>query len=208
MEARGWPLERAALERLETLLDLWVRYGAVMNLSGARTRRELLPHVIDGLDTAWLVREVIGLGPGVRWLDLGSGGGFPALVVAAVGDCSMMLLEPRQKRSSFLELALRSIGRGSIAVQTARFDRATWGQEAANGFIGVVEGGVRVVSARAVWAPQEWLEVAHHVLGNDGHVVVHFSDAISAKNLGVRRSVTSARGEIGLVQISAGGSTR
>ena len=199
MEARAWTLPTEALERLEVLLGLWLRYGAVMNLSGARTRKDLLPHVLDGLDTAWIVRTEVGEGQDLRWVDFGSGGGFPSLVVAAVGDWPMMLVEPRQKRVGFLELALRSIGKISIGVQTARFDRSTWDQQSASGFLGGVAPGLRVVSARAVWSPEAWLDIGFHVVDSGGHVVLHLSRAESPEKFGARASVISERGSVALV---------
>ena len=196
MRTRDWALPVETCERLETLVGLWLRYGAVMNLTGARTRAELLPHVIDGLDTAWLVRKEAGSGEGYRWLDLGSGGGFPGLVIAAVGEWPLMLMEPRQKRASFLELALRSIGQGSISVRCARFDRSTWSQDAANGYIRAVEAEMRICSARAVWEPPAWRRTAFHVAGSGAHVVFHLGEAISSENLGIRASVESTRGSV------------
>ncbi|MCR9163960.1 MAG: 16S rRNA (guanine(527)-N(7))-methyltransferase RsmG [Nannocystaceae bacterium] len=198
MRTRQWTLEGETCERLEALVGLWLRYGAVMNLTSARTREALLPHIIDGLDTAWLVRSQVGVGEDYRWLDLGSGGGFPGLVLAAVGQWPLLLVEPRQKRASFLELALRSIGCSSIEVRCARFERATWEREAANGYIRAVEPGRRICSARAVWEPKEWLEVAHHVGETGAHVVMHLGEGISSDELGVSASIESARGRIAI----------
>ncbi len=208
MDNRGWTLPGQSLDHLETLVGLWLRYGAVMNLTGARTRSELLPQLLDGLDTAWVVRENVGDSAEIRWLDLGSGGGFPGLVVAAVGQWTLMLLEPRQKRASFLELALRSIGRGSIGVQRARFERSTWGQEAASGHVSAVEPHLRVTSARAVWTPETWLEVGSHVVGVGGHVVFHLSATESPENFGVDASVKSERGTVAIATVAANDETR
>lgn len=197
---RGWTLDADARERLETLVGLWLRYGAVMNLTGARTREELLPQVRDGLDTAWIVRSHVGDSGQMRWLDFGSGGGFPALVVAAVGSWSMMLMEPRQKRASFLELALGSIGRSSISVRKARFDRSTWDKEAANGFIEAVGPEKRVVSARAVWDPETWLSNGSHVVGTGGHVVLHLSASEPPEKFGAEAVASGERGSVAVVR--------
>ncbi|MBV1861708.1 MAG: class I SAM-dependent methyltransferase [Nannocystaceae bacterium] len=205
MEARSWSLSAEGLERLETLLGLWLRYGAVMNLSGARTRSELLPHVLDGLDTAWIVREAVADTAALRWADFGSGGGFPGLVVGAVLDCDLRLLEPRQKRAGFLELALAAIGRGSIAVLRERYDQATWCDESMGGFLEPADGGAVVVSARAVWGPEEWLRVARHITTGVGHVVMHVSSENLARKFGCGRVIASERGAVGLVLPSAGG---
>lgn len=208
MELRGWNLPPEVLERLETLLGLWLRYGVVMNLSGARTRAELLPHVLDGLDTAWIVRESVPDTTALRWVDFGSGGGFPGLVVGAVLDCELRLLEPRQKRASFLELACGAIERGSIGVQRDRFDAVTWDQKPLNGFIRAAEGATVVLSARAVWAPSEWLEVARHVANDGTHVVMHLSAENSAEKFGCERAVKSERGIVGLVALGVDTETR
>lgn len=208
METRGWNLASGGLDRLETLLGLWLRYGAVMNLSGARTRSELLPHVLDGLDTAWVVRDALGDTAGLRWLDFGSGGGFPGLVVAAVLDCELRLLEPRQKRASFLELACGAIGRGSIVVERGRFDAATWGQSPASGFLSAGSGDAAVVSARAVWSPDEWLGVARHVTNGVGHVVLHLSLEVSPEKFGCRSAVRSERGIVGVVSLDGSAKNR
>ncbi len=202
MELRAWQLPAETLERLETLLELWLRYGAVMNLSGARSRGELLPHVEDGLDTAWLVRETVPVGPQTRWVDFGSGGGFPGLIVGAVLDCCLALVEPRQKRAGFLELASRAIGDRSIDVFRERFERSTWTQKSLSGFFEGTEGCARIASARAVWGPAEWLEVGGHVVGEGGHVVVHLSEAKFPLNRGAEKTVKSARGTIGVVEIA------
>ncbi|MGH1344322.1 MAG: RsmG family class I SAM-dependent methyltransferase [Nannocystales bacterium] len=208
MEMRGWELPADALERLETLLGLWLRYGAVMNLSGARTRAELLPHVRDGLDTAWVVREAVADVQAVRWVDFGSGGGFPGLVVGAVLDCELRLLEPRQKRASFLELASNAIGRKSIGVIRSRFERETWAENPANEFIRAEGGVIVVLSARAVWAPSEWLGVAEHVGNGRAHVVLHLSAQETAQNYGCSLLVESERGSVGVISPMVGAETR
>lgn len=208
MEARGWNLPADALERVETLLGLWLRYGAVMNLSGARSRADLLPHVFDGLDTAWLVRDSVGGTGSLRWVDFGSGGGFPGLLVAAVLDCRLHLLEPRQKRASFLVMASNAIGDSSTTVERARYDRKTWGQSVASEVIGAGKPERVIVSARAVWSPSEWLEVAGHVTNREGHVVMHLATENSPEKFGCQAFVESDRGTVGLVSLRPGAELR
>ena len=197
-DARGWELPQEALTKLDTLLGLWLRYGAVMNLTGARTRAELLPQLLDGLDTAWVVRQAVPSIEDVRWLDFGSGGGFPGLVVAAVCSAEVMLCEPRQKRAGFLELALGAIGRKSVVVSRERFAHPTWVENPANGFIAAADAERRVVTARAVWNPDEWYGIGSHVVQTGGHVVMHLKEAELASKLGLNPVVQSERGTIGV----------
>lgn len=50
-------------------------------------------------------------------LDVGSGGGFPAIPIAiARPDLRMTLAEPRQKKAAFLERVILSLGLGHVAV--------------------------------------------------------------------------------------------
>ncbi len=196
MERHSWTLSEAALARLEVLLEHWLRYGAVMNLTGARTRQELLPHLRDGLETALCVRRVRAVDAETRWIDIGSGGGFPGLVVGAVLPCQLWLVEPRQKRAAFLELASRAIERSSIVVNRERFERSTWGEKAANGFIRPAIGEFQVASARAVFEPAKWSEMGRDVVESGGHVVLHLSDAIDPGKFGPQQII---RGDLGSV---------
>ena len=56
-------------------------------------------------------------------LDLGSGAGFPGLVLAAARpDLEVTLVEPRERRRAFLAAAARRIGR-KVQISAARVDR-------------------------------------------------------------------------------------
>lgn len=71
------------------------------------------------------------------WLDIGSGAGFPGLVVAALSKQPVWLIEPRRKRADFLQHAAEALGlSASVTVVCAHARAAT------------VEASV--ISARAV----------------------------------------------------------
>lgn len=58
------------------------------------------------------------VGVGTRIVDLGSGGGLPGLVVAeAFRSASVVLVDRRQKRADFLELAVTRLGWDHVAVR-------------------------------------------------------------------------------------------
>jgi 16S rRNA (guanine527-N7)-methyltransferase len=173
VERHGWDPGAEAYARLTVLLDLWQRYGEVMNLHGARSRDELVRHVQDGLETALCATRAFRVTPETRWLDVGSGGGFPALVVSASMGCPVTAVEPRQKRAGFLELAFGSIESRSSRVIRARLGDSTWNKEALNGQSGRSDVEFEVASARAVWGPAEWLERGINLVSRPGVVVVH-----------------------------------
>lgn len=72
------------------------------------------------------------------WVDLGSGAGFPGLVVAAMlDDCTVHLVESTAKKAAFLREAARAMG-VSVTVHAMRAEQAVLGLRA------------DVVSARAL----------------------------------------------------------
>jgi 16S rRNA G527 N7-methylase RsmG len=62
---------------------------------------------------------------GTRVLDLGSGAGFPALILAAACDADFLLMEARRKRASFLRLIAAEMGLANVQVDSARAEPAT-----------------------------------------------------------------------------------
>ena len=91
-------------------------------------------HIVD---SAQLVQLALA-GAGV-WLDIGSGAGFPGLVVAALTDRPVWLVEPRKKRAEFLERAAHLMGLAEkVRVECARIEEVTMRAD--------------VISARAVSA--------------------------------------------------------
>ena len=95
------------LARYAALLERWQR---VQNLVSRETLRELWTrHISDSLQLLPL------LNPGEReFLDLGSGGGLPALplAIARRGDASsrFVLVEPNGRKASFLRTVARELG--------------------------------------------------------------------------------------------------
>jgi 16S rRNA (guanine527-N7)-methyltransferase len=152
-------------ERLEWLAGQWIRFGRVMNLTGARDEEGLAEQVLESLQVVALARK-LGCASGQRWIDVGSGAGFPGLIVAACLPVEMVLVEPRERRAGFLELMLAQLGGGSVV--RGRLEREGW-QGARE-----LEGRrFEWVSARAVFAPERWVEVARGIVAPGGIVVAH-----------------------------------
>jgi 16S rRNA (guanine527-N7)-methyltransferase len=102
-------VSRETWTRLDGLVALLLKWQATTNLIAPSTLSEIWTrHVAD---SAQLLR----LAPDARkWVDLGSGGGFPGLVIAcAMADhpgAKIDLVESNQKKSAFLREAARTLG--------------------------------------------------------------------------------------------------
>jgi 16S rRNA (guanine527-N7)-methyltransferase len=101
-------VDSAARERLETYVALLRRWQKAHNLLSARTLDEVWTrHIADSLQLVPYAPE------SGHWVDLGSGAGFPGLIVAialAGGPIRFTLVESNAKKCAFLRLAARETG--------------------------------------------------------------------------------------------------
>jgi 16S rRNA (guanine527-N7)-methyltransferase len=114
MDLNGQSVSRETQERLEHFIALFSKWAKSINLVAPSTLDDAWQrHVADSA-------QVYQLNPGPRrWIDMGSGGGFPgvitAILLAELGDGWVDLIESNNKKASFLRLALRETGaRGSV----------------------------------------------------------------------------------------------
>ncbi len=164
-------LERGDWRRLERLVELWLRYGRVMNLTAAKSPEELVPHVLEATLAVKLARE-LGVGSATRWLDVGSGAGFPALVIAALTEVELTLVEPRERRASFLEVALAQLKR-EARVLRGHVDVGAWKPLDPADREALEVGDFDAASARAVYAPDRWLEIGTSWVCPQGWIFSH-----------------------------------
>lgn len=159
--------------RLERLIGLWQQYGRAMSLVGATDRDALWEHVQEGLQCVACAERVGTVDETCCWVDVGSGGGLPGLVVAATRSCEVMLIEPRERRAAFLELGVAAVGIGKSCVIRGRWSISTWEEKVLIGVEPRKKSEFFVLSSRAVFSPETWLEEARKVEFPRGVVLCH-----------------------------------
>ncbi len=102
------PVSRETEARLDAYVDLLVQWQSKHNLIAPSTLPNLWTrHIADSL-------QLLRLAPDARrWIDLGSGGGFPGVVIAcamAEQGGHVTLVERNGKKAAFLREALRVTG--------------------------------------------------------------------------------------------------
>ncbi|MXU64711.1 16S rRNA (guanine(527)-N(7))-methyltransferase RsmG [Oceanomicrobium pacificus] len=116
-------VSRETIDRLDTYAALLDKWSRKINL--------VAPSTLDALWTRHFEdsAQLFDLAPdrtGLNWVDLGSGGGFPGLIVAALAadagrDWSFTLVESDTRKCVFLMTAAREMGL-DVAVKTERIE--------------------------------------------------------------------------------------
>lgn len=120
-EARQWlhdfGVPRGTMQVLENFVDFLLAEANNQNLISTSTHEHVWSrHIVD---SAQLVTLGQSAGDG-SWLDLGSGAGLPGLVVAALFDKPVVLVESRRKRVDFLSAAVEKMGIANRVVVEGR----------------------------------------------------------------------------------------
>jgi 16S rRNA (guanine527-N7)-methyltransferase len=146
------PVSRETLGRLDRFVELLIAWQAHTNLIARSTVPTLWTrHIADSL-------QLVGLAPGASaWADLGSGGGFPGLVIACAlaetEGAQVHLVESIGKKATFLREAVRLTG-APATVHAQRIED----------FVDKAPESLDVVAARALAPLPELLTMAYPLL--------------------------------------------
>jgi 16S rRNA (guanine527-N7)-methyltransferase len=159
--------------RLDNYVDELRKWSKAKNLVGPETLSSLWTrHVADSA-------QAVNCAPNARrWVDLGSGGGLPGLIIAALiadrDGTSVDLVESNGKKCAFLRSAVRKMG-VPAKVHCDRIEQffAKWDEP------------VDVVTARALAPLEKLLEMAEPLLARGAITVFH-------KGQDVERELTQA----------------
>jgi len=147
--ARAFGVSRETLERLETYEALLKQWQRTINLVAPSTLSDIWHrHFADSA-------QLLALAPGAeRWLDLGSGAGFPGLVLAILlaerGHGRVTLIESDTRKAAFLAEVARRVG-VAVDIQGTRIEKSATQAKL---------GPVDVVTARALAPLPRLLELS------------------------------------------------
>lgn len=139
------------LNRYSDLVNQWnrrINLVAPSTLSDFRNR-----HIEDCLQLVDLIEE-----PSGHWVDMGSGGGLPGIVLAtAMRDkpVRFTFMESDQRKGAFLRAALREMGLTNSTIRTERIEA-------------IEPMSADYISARALAAMPSLLDYVHRHLSKNG----------------------------------------
>ena len=124
-DARAWLVDHCAVsretsERIEAFARAVLIENGHQNLISAATEPHIWArHIVDSAQL-WMLRPKRPSIP--AWLDLGTGAGFPGMVIAILGDLPVILVEARRKRFEFLSRQVECLRLGNVAIHRGRLE--------------------------------------------------------------------------------------
>ncbi len=172
-------VSRETRERLETYAALLEKWQQKLNLVGPATLDTLwLRHFLDSAQLLELVATHRPGGLPAHWLDLGSGAGFPGLVIAILGGGPVGLVESDARKCVFLRQVIAATHAPARVHETR---------------IEMLEG-VRadIVTARALAPLPRLLPLAAPLLAADGEIWLLKGARVAEELTSCRQSWTFA----------------
>lgn len=145
----GRPVSRETFALLETYVERLKAANLEQNLVAASTVDTIWERHI--LDSAQLLR--FEARRSASWVDIGSGAGLPGLIIAALAEGPVTLVEPRRLRAAFLQDTAEALGLAPrVAIVAGRIE--------------AVEGAFDMITARAVAPLAKLIGMAIHLAHN------------------------------------------
>jgi 16S rRNA (guanine527-N7)-methyltransferase len=157
--AAAWnaPCDARQIAALSGYAESLLRWNARINLTAARSIDVLIgEHFPDAFALARKLEQP------ARVVDVGSGGGLPAIPLAVLRPrLALMLVEPIAKKAAFLRTAIRELGLGDrVSVRVGRGEAVA----------GETPRAFDVAISRATLAPARWLVLAGKLVRPGGRV--------------------------------------
>ena len=153
------------IERMAATLAVW---GPKINLTAhPRDPDEIVFHVFDSIIPVSIAvsAKTLRLDRAHRLLDIGSGAGFPGLVIAAAINAHVTLVEARRKRATYLGEAAIEMGLKNVRVECARAESLDLHEQ------------FDPITSRAVGNPAALIEIASRGLRREGGVLMLYVGA-------------------------------
>jgi len=145
LNLEGIVLSEQTIAKLEAFSLLLHEWNQIHNLTGAKTVSAIYDNIVDSLYPLTFIKRPATL------LDVGTGAGFPGLVLAiAMPETEVVLAEPLKKRVSFLKYAAIDLELDNVKVEGQRVEY-------------VAHEAFGLISSRAVTNTKLLLELTEHI---------------------------------------------
>ena len=162
LTALGLAFKDHQAEQLHRYLVELQKWNRRINLVAKAEEKTLIEtHFLDSLTLVTLVNKC----PPPGLMDVGSGAGFPGVVLKiACPDLMVTLVEPRQKRTSFLRHIVRSLDLQEVRVLETRLEKD-------NEQLLDLKEATPIITSRAFASIKKFLELAEPFCATAGKVI-------------------------------------
>lgn len=154
LSALGLTFDDRQIELFVCFADLLSKWNLVYNLTAIRATEDILTHHL--LDSASLVPHLARIAPkAANLLDVGSGGGLPAIPVAILRpDLHVLAVDAVGKKAAFIQQVAIDLGLRNLESRHARVESLT--------------GRFDIITSRAFSSLDDFTRLTRHLLANDG----------------------------------------
>ncbi len=147
-------------EKFEKFISLILEWNRVHNLTGAKSRRDIYLNIEDSYYPYNFITKPKSI------LDIGSGAGFPAIILAIIYPrVRVVLSEPRNKRASFLKFVALELKLDNVIVVKKRVEE--YNSEPFN-----------LITSRAVMSTKRLIDLTSHLRNSDTKYLLYKGDNI------------------------------
>ena len=168
-----WPgVSRETFERLALFVDLLAKWNTRINLVSRRDIADIWDrHIYDSLQLAAYFTSSV-----TNVIDLGSGAGFPGLVLAIATGASFTMVEADARKAAFLREALRATNTSAVVLHSRIEDLRL--------------PAAPVITARALAPLPRLMELSFPLLAKDGTLLLLKGASVEAEIAEARRTWT------------------
>ncbi len=147
-------------KKLKQFTELLLEWNRVHNLTGAKSRKEIYYNIKDSYYPDSFIKKPKSI------LDVGSGAGFPAIILAIIySKTRVVLCEPRNKRASFLKFVALELELDNVSVVRKRVE--DYNSEPFN-----------LITSRAVMESKKLIDLTSHLRNSDTEYLLYKGENI------------------------------
>lgn len=151
------------MDDLVSFLDLLVKWNRKINLTSLDIQ-PLTAHAVDKLIVEPVVASAFANASGLRVIDLGTGGGSPAIPFRLqLQPSSFRMVESRSKKCAFLREAVRTAGLSDTKVEESRFEELSGRPD--------LKSSSDLITVRAVRFDHELVGLFRYLLASGGRIL-------------------------------------
>lgn len=151
-------LDNKCFNQLEVYAHELLKWNQIHNLTGASSIESVEENIFDSLYPLKFIDDFNSC------MDIGSGGGFPALPLAiAKPNAQFILIEPRNKRAAFLQNIIAILKLNNAKVYTMSIEQVLISEV----------NNLDLITSRAVMDTKALMQLSRKFLNNEGYFLLY-----------------------------------